>query len=111
MLCLEKGTNLLLLKIQRLQPTVFDIGCICHLANLCVHHAVKPQPIKIDDMLVDIYYHFQHSAKRREEFEENKEFTDTEPHQFLKHAITRWLSLEKFVSRETYINVLHSRAT
>ena len=36
---------------------------MCHLLNLCVKSAVKAFPIKIDEILVNIYYHFHHSVK------------------------------------------------
>ena len=75
------------------------MGCICHLANLCVAAAVKSLPVNVDDMLVNIYYHFQKSSKRKEEYKEYEEFTDTEPLKILKHASTRWLSLERCVKR------------
>lgn len=37
---------------------VVDLGCICHLCNLCVKKASKGLPMSVDDLLVDIYYHF-----------------------------------------------------
>uniref|UniRef100_H3ALC1 HAT C-terminal dimerisation domain-containing protein n=1 Tax=Latimeria chalumnae TaxID=7897 RepID=H3ALC1_LATCH len=92
-----KGKNSMLAHIKKVQPAVLDMGCISHLANLCVQHAVKTLPIKVDDLLIDIFYHFQHSAKK--ELKEFEEFTDTEPHKILKHATTHWLSLEKCVKR------------
>ena len=82
-----------------MQPDILEVGCICHLANLCVGAAVKTLPVKVDDMLVSIYYHFQKSSKRKEEFKEYEHFTDTEPLKILKHAATRWLSLERCVKR------------
>jgi hypothetical protein len=39
------------------------------------------------------------SAKRKEEYKEFLEFTDTEPLKIIKHCSTRWLSLQKCVGR------------
>jgi hypothetical protein len=43
----------------------FSMGCVCHLAALC---ALKKLPVSIDDLLIDIFYHFKNSSKRCEEF-------------------------------------------
>ena len=50
-------------KIKQEQSKVLDIHCICHVVSLCVKPAVKILPIKVDEMLVDIYYHFRNSVK------------------------------------------------
>ena len=39
---------------------VFDIGCVYHLANLCTVAGVKASPVPVEDLLVDVFYHFQH---------------------------------------------------
>lgn len=39
------------------------------------------------------------SAKRKEQYSEFLEFTEVEPLKILKHSTTRWLSLQKVVSR------------
>ena len=56
--------------------------------------------MSIDDLLIDIYYHFKHSAKRYTEFITIHEgFSDILPLRVLKHCTTRWLSLERCVRR------------
>lgn len=52
--------NSVLSRVIEAQPHVFDIGCIYHLANLCCQAGVKKIPYAIDDMLVDVYFHFHH---------------------------------------------------
>jgi len=52
--------NSVLSRVMETQPDVMDIGCICHLANLCCQAGVKMIPVAIDEMLVDVYYHFHH---------------------------------------------------
>ena len=54
--------NGVIAKIRHEQPKVIDIHCICHLVNLCVKSAVKSLPVKVDEILVDIFYHFYHNV-------------------------------------------------
>lgn len=46
------------------QPDVSSMGCVCPLAALCATAALKKLPVSIDDLLVDIYYHFKNSSKQ-----------------------------------------------
>ena len=91
--------NSVLSRIRNIQPDVLDIGCISHLANLCCVAAVKQLPLPVEELLIDVYFHFSHGAKRKEEYREFLEFCDVAPLKILKHASTRWLSLEKCVNR------------
>ena len=98
--CVMKGRhNSVLSRIKNVQPEVLDIGCICHLANLCCVYAVKQLPMPVEELLIDVYFHFNHSAKRKEQYHEFLEFCDVAPLKILKHASTRWLSLEKCINR------------
>lgn len=61
---------------------------------------MKKLPVSIDELLIDIFYHFKHSAKRWHEFNEiQEEFSNIKPLRVLKHCTTRWLSLEQCVKR------------
>ena len=81
-------------------PTLYDVGCICHLANLTIKAGLQELPIDIDQLFVDIFYYFHHSSKRNQEFSDNwhSMFT-SEPGVILKHCPTRWLSLLRCVDR------------
>ena len=48
-------------------PYLCDVGCICQLADLCVKAGMNVLPIDIDQLFVDIFYHFYHSSKRKQE--------------------------------------------
>ena len=61
---MKGARNGVIAKLRELQPNLVDINCICHSLNLCVKSAVKTLPLKIDELLVDIFYHFHHSVKR-----------------------------------------------
>ncbi|XP_060074370.1 zinc finger protein 862-like [Ylistrum balloti] len=91
--------NSVISRIREVQPDIFDLGCVCHLANLCTVAAVKTIPLPVEDLLIDIFYHFHHSAKRKEEYKEFLDFLNIEPAKILKHCSTRWLSLQRAVER------------
>lgn len=72
--------NSVLSRILKKQPKVFSLGCVCHLAALCASATLKKLPVSVDELLIDIFYHFKHSAERWHEFREmQKEFSDIKP--------------------------------
>ena len=91
--------NSVLSRVKSKQAGVFSQGCVCHLSNLCLLAGVKALPVDIDDFFVDLFYFFNKSAKRKDEFREFQEFTGTKELKIIKHCKTRWLSLEKAVQR------------
>ena len=56
--------NSVLSRLREKQPRVFTLGCLCHLAALCSVAGLKKLSVSIDDLLIDIFYHFKHSAKK-----------------------------------------------
>ena len=86
--------------IKNEHPTLYDVGCICHLADLTVKSGMSTLPLDIDQLFVDVFYFFYHSSKRKQEFVDLwcSLFT-TEPEVILKHCTTRWLSLLRCVGR------------
>ena len=56
--------NSVLSRVLNEQPDVFSLGCICYLAALCAAAGLKALPVSIDNLLIDIFYHFKHSSKR-----------------------------------------------
>ena len=81
-------------------PSVLDVGCICHLADLTIKAGMKTLPVNIDQLFVDVFYYFLHSSKRKQEFCDlwNSLFT-SEPQTVLKHCPTCSLSLLRCVNR------------
>lgn len=96
--CSEKN-NSVVSRPKQVQPALIDLGCICHLESLCTVAAVKSLPINVEDLLIDIFYHFHYSVKRKESFREYQEFCGAPMQRILKHAATRWLSLHKCIHR------------
>jgi hypothetical protein len=91
--------NGVIAKIRQEQPKILDIHCICHVVSLCVKSAVKTLPIKVDEILVDVYYHFRNSVKSIASLREYADFCDVEFKLILKHCETRWLSLRRSIKR------------
>ena len=54
---------------------------------------------EVEDLLVDIYHWFLYSTKRKCKLAEYANFCDQEYPKITKHISTRWLSLEKVVTR------------
>ena len=86
--------------IKNDNPQLYDVGCICHLADLTVKAGMQTLPIDIDQLFIDVFYFFCHSSKRSQQFTDLwcSLFT-TEPEAILKHCPTRWLSLLRCVGR------------
>ncbi len=81
-------------------PKLYDVGCICHLADLTIKAGMETLPVDIDQLFVDIFYFFFHSSKRKQQFADNwRSFFTSEPETILKHCTTRWLSLLRCVDR------------
>ena len=86
--------------ISRENRALYDVGCICHLADLSVKAGMEALPVDIDQFFVDVFYYFCHSSKRKHEFEELwQSLLTSEPEVILKHSPTRWLSLLRCVDR------------
>ena len=84
--------------VQGNQKT-FDVGCPCHLAHLCAGKGAKELSVNVEDFVIDLYYHFRRSAKRKAQLREYIEFNNNAIRKIIKHVSTRWLSLEKSLER------------
>jgi hypothetical protein len=82
---------------------IYVLGCPCHLAHIAASNAndafVEICGINIEDLLIDLYYWFEKSTKRKGVLVEYMEFCDQDCMKVLKHSSTRWLSLERCVER------------
>ena len=56
-------SNSVLTRVKQRNPNVFSVGCLCQLANLCAQDGITQLTVPVDDLLVDIYYNFEHSFK------------------------------------------------
>ena len=86
---LKRTTN-----VQGNQKT-FDVGCPCHLAHVCAGKGAKELSFNVEDFVIDLYYHFRRSAKRKAQLREYIEFNNNAMRKIIKHVSTKWLSLGK----------------
>ena len=93
--------NSLLKKIKdsQAEQKVFDVGCPCHLAHICVGKGARQFSVYIEGFVIDIFCHFQQSAKCKSQLREFMEFNNNEIRKVIKHICTRWLSLVKCMER------------
>ena len=96
---MKGARNGVVANLRQQQPKLVDIHCNCHILNLCVRAAVKTLPLKVDELLVDIFYHFHHSVKRVVYLQEYADFCNVQFKSVLSHSETRWLSLGCSVNR------------
>ena len=53
----------------------------------------------VEDLVIDLYYWFDKSTKRKATLLNYCSFCDVDYREIVKHVNTRWLSLERAVSR------------
>ena len=44
-------------------PNVYDLGYIYHLTNTCVQYGLKKLSLRVEELLIDVYYHFFHDIQ------------------------------------------------
>lgn len=60
---------------------------------------MKVTRFNVEEMVIDLYYWFDRSTKRKASLAEYCTFCDSNFREIVKHASTRWLSLERTVGR------------
>ena len=81
--------------MEKEQPSIYLSGCSLHQVHIAAKKAAECLP-PVDDILVDIYYYFNKSDKRKSEFKEMQELCDLEQRRMIKHVCTRWLSIGRY---------------
>ena len=49
--------------VHRQNPSVYIMGCPCHLMHLAAQKACKELPVKVDELLIYIYYYLDKSSE------------------------------------------------
>lgn len=95
--------NSLKTRITRRNPSVFFNGCPCHIIHNAAQYAAEAFNsvcgFDVEEFVVDIFYWFDKSTKRKNELRSYCMFCDQEYRAIIKHVSTRWLSLEIAVNR------------
>jgi len=91
--------NSIFSRIKEKQPNVYWAGCSCHLSNLAAQKGGSALRINVPDLLIDLYYHFDKSCKRKDELRDFQVFCGEQVRKVIKHVSTRWLSLSRCIER------------
>ena len=84
--------------IRNEHPTLYDVGCICHLPDLTIKAGMKALPVNIDQQFISMSSIISAIAARGNNDIWCSLFT-SEPEVILKHCQTRWLSFLRCVHR------------
>ena len=80
--------NSIYTRIAESSPDVYPVGCACHLAHLCAKKAANQLSEDVEQLVIDLYYHFDKSSKQKDIFKGYQEFCDVETRKILKHSST-----------------------
>jgi len=90
-------------RIMQVNNSIYINGCPCHIVHNTAMKGSEKFNVEcgfdVEDLLVDLFYWFDKSTKRKVELEEFCSFCDQDYRKIVKHVNTRWLSLECAVTR------------
>lgn len=99
----NKGNrNSIKTRIQTENPSCHFFGCPCRLIHNVAGRASDSFSKEVDfdvEDLVDIFYRFDKSRRKKSALEEFVTFCDENYKTIVKHVSTRWLSLQSAISR------------
>ena len=90
-------------RVLQQNPATYFMGCPCHIVHNVALKASASFTLvtkfDVEELMIDNFYYFDKSTKRKNGLSEYFAFCDTEYRKVLKHVSTRWLSLERAVNR------------
>ena len=75
------------------------MGIFEYYKKYCSFVTLQTTHFDVKDVMIDIFYHFDKSTKRKAELADYCTFCDVEFRRVLKHVRTRWLSLELAITQ------------
>ncbi|XP_032232397.2 uncharacterized protein LOC5507745 [Nematostella vectensis] len=94
--------NSIMTRGQSKNDVVYFSGCQCHVVHSTAMEAstalTEATGFDVQDLMVDVFYWFDQSTKRKAKLVEYAQFCDQEYRKILKYGSTRWLSMEKVVT-------------
>ena len=99
-------TNSIVSRFLERNENIFIAGSSCHLAHIAASNShdafCEYIAINVQDEMVDLFYWFDKSTKRKGKLKEYFEFCNQEYQGVLKHLSVRWLSLVIVEKYENY---------
>ncbi|XP_043923159.1 uncharacterized protein LOC122798364 isoform X2 [Protopterus annectens] len=86
-------------RLKQLNPDLFSVGSLCHIADLCIKSGVKQMALPVEELIADIHCHFSSNTPQQQKLKEFALFVVTEPPPIIHCARTPWLSLSKIIKR------------
>lgn len=91
-------------KVAEKNKLVYFMGCPCHMAHNAARYACsafceKLPMFDIEELLVDVYFWFEYSSKRKNAYADFCTFTDVEYRRVLKFISVRWLGMSSCLER------------
>ena len=84
-------------RVLQKNPNCTFVGCPCHIAHNTAGKAGKSYTrmtgFDLEQLAVNLFYHFDYSSKRKSYLNEYYTFNDIEYMEIIRHVSTRWLSL------------------
>lgn len=95
--------NSVIVEARKKNEDIILMGCPCHIAHNAAKKATdvfsKINGFDIDELLVDVYFHFDYSSKRKNLFAEFCDFCDQDYRKILKFHSVRWLGMATCIER------------
>jgi hypothetical protein len=96
--------NSIMTRVLAKNDQVYFMGCPCHMAHNAARKATaafcKALPgFDVEELLVDTYFWFEYSSKRKNVYAEYCKFVDMEYRRVLKFMSVRWLGLSTCLER------------
>ena len=95
--------NSVIVAAGKKKSNIILMGCPCHIAHNATKKAMnafsKINCISIEELLVDIYFHFDYSSKRKNIFAEFCKFCDEDYRKILKFHSVHWLGRVIYINR------------
>ena len=82
------------------------MGIFEYYKKYCSFVTLQTTHFDVEDVMIDIFYHFDKSTKRKAELADYCTFCDVEFRRVLKHVSTRWLRVWSWQSLGPYSNTL-----
>ncbi|KAK7476106.1 hypothetical protein BaRGS_00032660 [Batillaria attramentaria] len=85
--------------LKRMHPEMYLSGCVCHLIHISAQKASAQLAVKIDELLVDVFYYIDNCSTRLRNLKAIQVYHEVQAQKILKHVSTRWLSLRTCLPR------------